>query len=118
MPHIDVAILRSIVASLGTKVVELQPMSLMGRYAQFRSKSRDWLGTFWAHSLPIEVNSGESQSMSFRSSVPVRLSDQPPETGSIPGSSTEKLLVRDTNSDQFSYAVEGDRHHLRSVKGR
>jgi ATP-dependent exoDNAse (exonuclease V) alpha subunit len=31
--------------------------------------------------------------MSFRSSVPVRLSDQHPETGSIPGSSTEKVQV-------------------------
>jgi hypothetical protein len=29
--------------------------------------------------------------MSFRSSVPVRLRDQHPETGSIPGSSTEKV---------------------------
>jgi hypothetical protein len=88
MPHIDVAILRFIVASLGTKVVELQPMSLMGQDAQFRSQSRDWLGTFWAHSQSREVNSGESQSMSFRSSAPVQLCDQHPETGSIPGSST------------------------------
>jgi hypothetical protein len=32
--------------------------------------------------------------VSFRSSVPARLRDQQPETGSIPGSSTEKVLVR------------------------
>ena len=32
--------------------------------------------------------------MSFRSSAPVRLRDQDRETGSIPGSSTEKVLVR------------------------
>ncbi|MDT5174731.1 MAG: hypothetical protein QOG37_1982 [Mycobacterium sp.] len=31
MPHIDIAILRPIVASLGAKVVELQPMSLILR---------------------------------------------------------------------------------------
>ena len=52
-------------------------------------QSRDALGTFWAHLVSIEVNSGESHSMSFRSSVPIRLRDQHPETGSIPGSSTE-----------------------------
>jgi hypothetical protein len=41
--------------------------------------------------------------MLFRSSVPVRLSDQHPETGSIPGSSTEKPLVREVISGQFSF---------------
>jgi hypothetical protein len=34
MPHIDPAILRLIVASFGTKAVELQPMSLIWRDAQ------------------------------------------------------------------------------------
>jgi hypothetical protein len=63
-------------------------MSLIRRDVQFRCQSRDWLGTFWAHLGSTEVNSGESQFMSFRSSVRVRLSDQHPETGSIPGSST------------------------------
>ena len=66
MPHVDVAILRIIVASRGTKVVELQPMSLIRQDMQFRCQSRDLLGTFWAHSVSTEVNSGESQSMSFR----------------------------------------------------
>lgn len=88
MPHIDVAIPQSIVASLATKVVEPQPMSLMGRDAEFRSQLGDWLGTFWAHSVSTEVNSGESQLMLFRSSAPVQLCDQARETGSIPGSST------------------------------
>ena len=37
--------------------------------------------------------------MSFTSSVPVRLRDQHPETGSIPGSSTGKMQVRATNLD-------------------
>jgi hypothetical protein len=57
--------------------------------APLSCQSRDWLGTFWAHSVSTEVNSGESQSMSFRSSMPHRLGDQHPETGSIPGSSTK-----------------------------
>jgi hypothetical protein len=72
----------SILSSKCTKVVELQPMSLINVACG--------LGTFWAHSVSKEVNSGESQWMSFRSSVPVRLRDQYPETGSIPGSSTQK----------------------------
>ena len=106
VPHIDPAILRLIAASFGTKVVELQSMSLMndacgphrvpgviGRpmrrdARKLRCQSRDWLGTFWAHSVSTEVNSGESHSMSFRSSLPVRLRDQHPETGSISGSSS------------------------------
>lgn len=53
------------------------------------SRSREWLGTFWAHSVSTEVNSGESHFMSFCSSAPVRLRDQHLEPGSIPGSSTE-----------------------------
>jgi hypothetical protein len=56
--------------------------------AQLHYQSWDWLGTFWAHSVSTVVNCGESQRMSFRSSVPVRLRDQHPEMGSIPGSST------------------------------
>jgi hypothetical protein len=63
-------------------------------WAPLRRQARNWLGTFWAHSVSAEVNSGESQRMSFRSSVQVRLRDRHPETGSIPGSSTEKVLVR------------------------
>ena len=61
--------------------------------AQLRCRSRHWLGTFWAHSVSMEVNSGESQSMSFRSSAPVRLRDQDRETVSIPGSSTRRAAA-------------------------
>jgi hypothetical protein len=61
--------------------------------AQLHCQSRDWLGTFWAHSVSTEVNSGESHAVSFRSSVPVRLRDQHPETGSIPGSSTDRAAA-------------------------
>jgi hypothetical protein len=46
------------------------------------------VGTFWAHLVSTEANPGELHSISFRSSAPVRLTDQHPETGSIPGSST------------------------------
>jgi hypothetical protein len=52
-------------------------------------RSQPDLGTFWAHSMSTEVNSGESQRMSFRSSVPIRFPDQHPETGSIPGTCTK-----------------------------
>src|SRR6516164_9361217 len=56
--------------------------------AQLRCQSRDWLGTYWAHSASTEVNSGDSHLMASRSSVPARLRDQHPETGSIPGTCT------------------------------
>ena len=69
-------------------------------------QSNDWLGTFCAHSVSTEVNSGESHFMSFRSSVPVRLRDQHPETGSIPGSSTQKTLVRAASSGQLFFCVK------------
>ncbi len=54
----------------------------------------DWLGTFWAHPVSTVVNSGESQSMSLRSSAQVWLRDQHSETGSIPGSSTRESWSR------------------------
>jgi hypothetical protein len=69
---------------------------VIGRFEreQLRAVNRDdWLGTFWAHSLSTEVNSGELQLMSFRSSERVRLTDQEVETGSIPASSTENTQV-------------------------
>ena len=74
-------------------------------------RSRDWLGTFWAHLVSTEVNSGESHYVSFRSSVPVRLGDQHPETGSIPGSSTGKTLVRAISSGQFSFFAKANNRH-------
>jgi hypothetical protein len=48
--------------------------------------------------------------MSFRSSVPVRLRDQHPETGSIPGSSTKKMQVRDTFSGLFLFSSTLHQH--------
>jgi hypothetical protein len=96
----------SILSSRCVKGLELQPMSLtnvayghtsqaarnraLEASANARCQSRGWVGTFWAHSASTEVNSGESHTMSFHSSAPVRLRDQHPETGSIPGSSTRR----------------------------
>jgi len=48
------------------------------------------VGTFWAQLQVNPVNSGESWSTLLRRSEPFRPTDQDPETGSIPGSSTEK----------------------------
>jgi hypothetical protein len=70
----------------------------VGRRVQLRALSErecahsvgGLLGTFWAHSVSTEVNSGELQAMSFRSSAPFWLGDQHRQTGSIPGSSTRR----------------------------
>ena len=105
----------SILSSRCIKAVELQPMSLIVIPLQPTShavNSEDWLGTFWAHSVSTEVNSGESHVMSFRSSTPVWLRGQGPETGSIPGSSTGKKLVRVTSFGQFSF-----HQHLINIAG-
>lgn len=72
----------------------------MRRYSRHRwfvsaVQARDSLGTFWAHLVSKEVNSGESHFMSFRRSASARLMGQHPKTGSIPGSSTSKAKVRD-----------------------
>jgi hypothetical protein len=73
--------------------------------AQLRGRSWDWLGTFWAHSVSTEADCGESQWMSSRSSERVRLCHQHPETGSIAGSSTEKMC---RNGAVFSSPQESD----------
>ena len=77
------------VSALATSV---DPFVLVGHEKGQRNSAVS-RGTGWAHfghtrrpQRSILVNHNQ---MSFRSSVPVRLRDQHPETGSIPGSSTE-----------------------------
>jgi hypothetical protein len=55
--------------------------------------------------VSTEVNSGESDDVSCRSSAPVRLREQHPDPGSIPGSSTGKMQVRATSPDLFSFPI-------------
>ena len=55
--------------------------------------------------MSIEVNSGESQLMSFRSSERVRPCDQQGETGSIPGSSTIKGPGQGDNREPGPFCV-------------
>lgn len=59
MPHIDVTIVRFIVASLWTKVVELQPMSLirgMRNFAVNRGDGWAHFGHTWCPQTSILVN--------------------------------------------------------------
>jgi hypothetical protein len=65
------------------------------------------VGTFWAHLVSIEINSGESQLMSFRSSGTVWLRDQHPKTGSIPGSSTKTAA-----QSHFLASTHAHQHHI------
>jgi hypothetical protein len=121
--HPHDAILLPIIAGFGAKDVELEAMSLISSTfaphciprspgddaagcARLRCKSRGTgLGTYWAHLASTEINSGESQQMSFRSSEPIRPRGQRPETGSIPGSSTEEVLVRELSDRRTVSAI-------------
>jgi hypothetical protein len=90
------------------KGVESQPMSLTNadcgrpriphvigqpKRTRLPRQSRYRLGTFWAHSLSTEVNSSESQCIISR--LGAGSAQRPaPRNRSVPGSSTEKVLVR------------------------